>query len=284
MCTYVKMADNDDIDKSVIRQCVLHDLEVLPLVCAKCKVSVCSECLVNEHLNHTLNKVANVAREYRLMLDRELTDEAIKNLYILNEKVQSYSKDLQEHGEQVARSIKEHADALVERVRENEQIESEKARSLQQKYAQRLESVQQRATQCLHYKQVRVSGTSESTSLLPDLDIVAHFTNFKYLKDKLIDAVKECQYPFVYQPYSFEDLDVECSFGKVVEETDCLSDFAKDEDETDNDDTEESFYDCDGIPYCINGEQVNDKRIEEIVPITRNTAYMRNWSRRVSHS
>ena len=259
------MADN--ADTSVKTQCVLHELEVLPLVCSKCKVSVCSECLVHEHYRHPLDKVANVAHDYRMLLERELTEGEVENLNIFSEKVQSYSMDLQSHGEHVLCSIKESADALVQRVREHEQIESEKARSLLKKYAQGLDQVQQRTKQCLKYKQASMDSPLSDAESWSDLDIVALYTSFKHLKDMQLTIAKGTQYPSVNNPFSLEHFETDCRFVKVVEENECMSDFDKDEDEK-HDYTEEFFYDCEGIPYCIHGEQVIDNRIEEIVPVT----------------
>ena len=133
---------------------------------------------------------------------------------------------------------------------------------------------------CLQVKKYIAASQDGSKQLpsLSDLDIVTIFTDIKHLQGIQTVAVEETLFPFIQNPISFATLNVEyiTTFGKVVDEMDCLSDFEKDIDSGD-DGKEEIFHDCEGIPYCLEGEKVIDAHmpIDEIVPITRNIAYIR---------
>ena len=271
-----KMANSEESTMNIRKHCTLHDLELLPLVCTDCTVSVCSECLVHEHCRHRLDKASNAACEYRHLLEQALSDENAENLVLFNKKVDKYIVDQQAHGETVLQSIDQYADALVERLREYQKTESDKVRSILHKYEQELSDVKLKVNQCLHYKLVAMAyNQPENTTPLPmlsDLDTVTLLTDFKHLKKLQSEAAKGVQCPFLLNPFTFEAAEIEFGFGKVVEENECSSDFDNCMDE---DDAEEMFHDCEGVPYCLEGEQVADNAIDEIVTVSRNIAYIR---------
>ena len=169
---------------------------------------------------------------------------------------------------------------MVEKVRIHQKSESEKVGVLIQKHRQSLENVKLRANQCLFVKQSLVTPSHDGSkpfSALSDLDIVNIFTNFKHLKNIQSTAAEGTQGPFVHNPISFQKLEADCRFGEVVDENECLSDFDKDDSVIEGE-KEDVFHDCEGIPYCLEGEQVMQMNcsIDEIVPITQNIAYIRS--------
>ena len=269
-----------DVDVNLQRQCVLHDLELLPLACKDCKVSVCSQCLVQEHFRHGLTEVSNVANEYRRLLEQALTDEETGNLTLLNQKIDQHSSDLNEHEKDVLMTLEKRADEIVEKVRENQKTNSEKAIVLAQKYRKGLDKVKLKTNMCLQVKNRIVASSQDGSKALPslsDLDIVATFTDFKHLQNIRTVAAEGNEFPFIQNPISNETLQLcTCSFEKEVNENECLSDFVEDTN-VEDDENGDIFHDCEVVPYCLEGERVisTHTSIDEIVPITQNIAYIR---------
>lgn len=99
--------------------CEVHDgCDLLPIYCADCDCSLCSDCVTRDHVGHKFRKVSEVAHTQLRQLEESLSCEnSVLNLKRLLTDVQRRQKKFIEHRENLLRNVVDREKEVIEKVR-----------------------------------------------------------------------------------------------------------------------------------------------------------------------
>lgn len=98
--------------------CEIHDgCDLLPLYCADCDCTLCSDCVTRDHVGHTFRKVSEGAETELRQLEESLRREkTILRLNKLLTDAERRQKTLIEHKENLLRNVVDRAQKVIEKV------------------------------------------------------------------------------------------------------------------------------------------------------------------------
>ena len=251
--------------------CLLHDIELLPLICKDCTVPVCSECLTSSHNRHNVTGISDEVLRHRELLYNTLSnDKTPHHLESLQTIVNESLANLASDSEKAEDDINIEADRIIK------EAELDKLAGMKRKPEAILQHLDLQMKQFGGYLDLiqSIEGGSCPDDLA-DMDIVVlglDLTKVLAMNENNIH-VSTGTFSFIAKGSLHISED---TMGSVAEKHTLMSDSdpcqvneiqTADEDDEDDDASEdEMFYDCSGIPDVLTGTMMFNEKITSITP------------------
>ena len=253
--------------------CLLHDKELLPLICKDCTVPVCCECLTSSHNRHTITGITDTVFQHRELLQSALIkDETSSHLEALRITVNESLANIVSDSEKAEEDINLETNRIIEEAEQYRRHQLEKIAEMKRKHEVPLHHLNMQIKQFKEYlDQTQCKENPPSFDDLTDMDtVVLSLDLSRIIRIPENDTkITNCSFGLT----ATMSLHIaENGVGSAVEEHALMSDSdagaekeirEKKEKEDDGDDL---FLDCPGIPQVLTSSAMFNGKMTSITP------------------